>query len=570
MLFDLIYFGQAVHRRVFMKNKINFVSAAFLMLSCLITSSFALNWTLVWSDEFNTPGLPDSSKWSYDVGGDGWGNNELQYYTNRRTENSRIEDSALIIELRKENFSGKNYTSARLVSNNKGDWLYGRVEVRAKLPSGLGTWPAIWMLSTDKEYGSWPASGEIDIMEHVGFDPGVIHATVHTDSLNHIKGTQVGKSTNVNDFSTSFHIYTLEWFADHIDVYVDNLKYFTFENKSKGFRTWPFDKRFHLILNTAFGGNWGGAQGIDSSLNTASFYIDYVRVFQVVQEGPISLSVNSSSGGTFSVNPQKTQYASGDDIAITAIADTGYEFKFWSGDILSYTSPLKIKIYRNTSIRANFVRNGEMIIDGGFDNGLTEWTEWSNTGTSAVREVNDGRFEIKISEAGTNDWDLQLSQDGMNLIAGHKYLMSFRSWSLNSRTITVRINMTVSPYGAYSSKVFSISANPATYKHEFTMPDKSDSNARVEFDFGQSAITTFIDDVSLMDISITGTNGNRENHFNGNRSTSKTPVKKVLIETGLINQGYDLLGKHMKTESSVRRLSRFSNGIYLVPQNISK
>jgi beta-glucanase (GH16 family) len=137
-----------------------------ILLAGVKISVSAQDWVLVWSDEFNSPGLPDESKWSYDVGGGGWGNNELQYYTLKREENARIEDSTLIIELRKEAFQERDYTSARLVSKNKGDWLYGRVEVRAKLPSGKGTWPAIWMLPTDWEYGQWPSSGEIDIMEH--------------------------------------------------------------------------------------------------------------------------------------------------------------------------------------------------------------------------------------------------------------------------------------------------------------------------------------------------------------------------------------------------------------------
>jgi beta-glucanase (GH16 family) len=129
-------------------------------------------YNLVWSDEFDYTGLPDTTKWSYDVGGSGWGNQELQYYTYRRTDNARVEEGKLIIEAIKESYSGMNYTSARLVTKNQGDWLYGKIEVSAMLPKGRGTWPAIWMLPTDWEYGGWPSSGEIDIMEHVGYDEG--------------------------------------------------------------------------------------------------------------------------------------------------------------------------------------------------------------------------------------------------------------------------------------------------------------------------------------------------------------------------------------------------------------
>lgn len=235
---------------------------------------------LIWSDEFNYTGAPLSADWDYDLGGGGWGNNELQTYTNSRV-NSKVENGKLIISALK---SGGNWTSARLVTRGKHDILYGRVEVRAKLPVGKGTWPAIWMLSTDWQYGGWPKSGEIDIMEHVGYDPGKVHGTVHTESFNHSIGTQVGKSTMVPDFSTAFHTYTMEWTADKIDLYVDDLKYFTFTNDKTGnYKTWPFDKRFHLLLNIAIGGNWGGAQGIDPNLTQATMEIEYVRLYSKTQ-----------------------------------------------------------------------------------------------------------------------------------------------------------------------------------------------------------------------------------------------------------------------------------------------
>jgi len=149
-------------------------------------------WKLVWSDEFSRDGQPDPSKWSYDVGGHGWGNNELQYYAESRLKNARVENGNLIIEAHKESVQGSQYSSARLVTKGKGEWTYGRIEVRAKLPSGRGTWPAIWMLASQNSYGDgyWPDNGEIDIMEHVGFDPDVIHASVHTLAYNHTIGTQ--------------------------------------------------------------------------------------------------------------------------------------------------------------------------------------------------------------------------------------------------------------------------------------------------------------------------------------------------------------------------------------------
>jgi beta-glucanase (GH16 family) len=235
---------------------------------------------LVWSDEFDYTGLPDSKKWSYDVGGHGWGNNELQYYTKERTENARVEGGNLIITARRETMEGREYTSARLVTKNKGDWKYGRIEVKAKLPQGRGIWPAIWMLPTEWKYGDWPASGEIDIMEFVGYEPDRVHGTVHTKSFNHSIGTQKGSSLQLTDLATASHVYAIEWLADKIDFYIDGQRYFTFINSNRGFADWPFDQSFHLLLNVAVGGNWGGAQGVDASVYPQQFVIDYVRVYQ--------------------------------------------------------------------------------------------------------------------------------------------------------------------------------------------------------------------------------------------------------------------------------------------------
>lgn len=235
---------------------------------------------LVWSDEFNYTGLPDSTKWGYDVGGTGWGNNEKQYYTKNRLENASVKNGVLNITARKEHFEGMEYTSARLVTKNKGDWKYGRFEIRAKLPKGRGVWPAIWMLSTDWKYGSWPASGEIDIMENVGYLPDSVFGTVHTRAYNHSIGTQKGTKTYRNDLSEAFHTYILDWRENEIKIFVDQEHYFTFNNENKTFSEWPFDQPFHLLLNIAVGGNWGGKMGIDDSIFPQTMEVDYVRVYQ--------------------------------------------------------------------------------------------------------------------------------------------------------------------------------------------------------------------------------------------------------------------------------------------------
>ena len=244
----------------------------------------------VWADEFDYTGLPDPNRWGYDVGGNGWGNNELQYYTENRTENARVENGNLIIEARKENWGSNEYTSARLVTRNKGDWKYGRIEVKARLPHGRGTWPAIWMLPTNWVYGSWPKSGEIDIMEYVGYDPGVVHGSIHTEAYNHQIGTQKTDTALVPDAETQFHLYAIEWDAEKIDFYVDSRKYFTFINEHKDYKTWPFNQAFHLLLNIAVGGNWGGVQGVDPNIWPQKMWVDYVRVFQYLPLSDIKIS----------------------------------------------------------------------------------------------------------------------------------------------------------------------------------------------------------------------------------------------------------------------------------------
>jgi len=277
-----------------MKFKILFVTLLFF-----VSVSNSQPWALVWEDEFDYNGLPNPNKWSYDVGGAGWGNNELQYYTDGRLNNAKVENGNLIITAIKESYGANNYTSARLISKGKGDWLYGRIEVRAKLPVGRGTWPAIWMLPTDWAYGGWPNSGEIDIMEHVGYDPGRVHGTVHTKAYNHSIGTQKGGNLVIADAQSAFHTYAIEWNADTIMFYIDSQKYFMFTREST-WEKWPFDKRFHLLLNIAVGGNWGGAEGVDETIFPATMAIDYVRVYkrleglniegeQFVKEGQQSL-----------------------------------------------------------------------------------------------------------------------------------------------------------------------------------------------------------------------------------------------------------------------------------------
>jgi beta-glucanase (GH16 family) len=251
---------------------------------CLAQST---GYQLMWSDEFEYTGKPDAAKWSYDLGGNGWGNQEAQYYTDR-LENAKVENGKLIITALKETYGSNAYTSARLHTKYKGDWLYGRMEIRAKLPFGRGTWAAIWMLPTDWAYGGWPNSGEIDIMEHVGFDQNTVYGTIHTELYNGMLNTQRGDHVYFSDASDAFHTYAIEWSEDTIDFFADDNVFFSYPNYHTGSDRWPFDKRFYLLMNIAVGGTWGGAQGIDDTIFPATMEIDYVRVYQKFAQHSIS------------------------------------------------------------------------------------------------------------------------------------------------------------------------------------------------------------------------------------------------------------------------------------------
>jgi len=253
------------------------------------TGGIPAGFRLVWSDEFSVAGLPDASKWSYDTERNfaGWFNNELQYYGNARLENSKIENDLLVITARREDlstagltdWSGQRYSSARLITRDKAQWTYGFIEVRAKLPCGVGTWPAIWMLSSPPQT-RWPDDGEIDIMEHVGFDPGVIHATMHTGDFNHTRNNQKSATTTIADACTAFHRYQLTWTASRITVGVDDRNYYQYSNDHSGNGEWPFDSSQFLILNIAVGGDWGGQMGVNDAIFPVRMEIDYVRVYQ--------------------------------------------------------------------------------------------------------------------------------------------------------------------------------------------------------------------------------------------------------------------------------------------------
>jgi beta-glucanase (GH16 family) len=265
---------------------------------------------LVWSDEFNYRGLPDSTKWGYEEGF--VRNDEPQYYTVKRQANCRVDSGMLIIEARKETYRNAawqpgsrqpeeaRYTSASLVTLGKASWRYGRIEVRAKVPSALGTWPAIWLLGDDIPTHRWPFCGEVDIMEYLGKEPSRVYGTAHFASDSTGRHDSRGGVMQPVVPADGFHIYAIDWFPDRMEFYYDSTRYFTFHFSQAQVYDSAFQKKYYLLLNLALGhaGSWAGP--VDDSAMPFRYYIDYVRVYRYADDstpaygtGPISIPPSS-------------------------------------------------------------------------------------------------------------------------------------------------------------------------------------------------------------------------------------------------------------------------------------
>jgi beta-glucanase (GH16 family) len=285
---------------------LSFFAVPLILFSANQQAASPQTYTLVWQDEFNGPNgsLPDPSKWTYDLGGGGWGNQELESYTNR-AENAHIENGNLVITARRESYEGddhiaREYTSARLKTQGLFSQAYGRFEARIKIPAGQGMWPAFWMLGNNISSAGWPKCGEIDILENIGKEPGIVHGSIHgplaTGAASDL--TSAVKLVNGKDFSSDFHVYAVEWNPGSIRFYVDSTRYATFTPDSSGLDnaansasnsgssdspaaragSWVFGHPFFLILNVAVGGNWPGPPDATSTF-PQTMLVDYVRVY---------------------------------------------------------------------------------------------------------------------------------------------------------------------------------------------------------------------------------------------------------------------------------------------------
>ena len=415
-------------------------------------------WNLVWEDEFNGESI-DEDKWNFVQGGDGYGNNEWQHYTNRE-KNARVEGGSLVIEAHKEQFGGNDYTSAKLTTQNKGDWTYGRYEIKAKLPKGQGMWPAIWMMPTDYElYSGWPATGEIDIMELLGHDPDTVYGTLHYGKP--WKNTGESYDLPVGDFSDEYHTFTLDWEPGEFRWYVDGILYakqndwFTKNENEAAPYTYPapFDRDFFLQLNLAVGGNWPGYPD-DSTIFPNQMLVDYVKVYELDGE-----------------------YREAGERPIT------------EESVQDLREPI----------------NGNYVYNGQFDTNLEYWDfqpfEPSDLfGGAGEVSVVDGEANVTISDPGDQPYAVQFVQPNLPLENGERYKLSFDARSSGDRGMVVNVSGPEQGFARYlSDKSIDLSSNYQTYSYEFDMENGTDPHSRIEFNMGQSSdLPVWIDNVSLV------------------------------------------------------------------------
>lgn len=413
------------------------------------------DWQLVWSDEFEGDVI-DSSKWNYINGAGGYGNNELQFYSDRE-ENVRVEKGNLILEAHEEEYKGSPYTSAKITTQDKGDWTYGRYEIRAKLPIGQGIWPAFWMMPTDYDvYGAWPACGEIDIMELLGHQPSITHGTLHYGNPYKYSGTST--TLDKGTFNDAYHIFAIEWLPGEIRWYLDGELFQVqdeWHSNAGGIGEdltfpAPFDRDFYMQFNLAVGGNWPGSPD-DSTVFPQQVVVDWIRVYE-------------SASGYPNITPKKAK----SDVAAAPGRD-----------------PLE---------------DGNYVYNNTFDENFDSWSFENHEGGSGQAVVEESELHVAIKSAGGQTWANQLYQTEMNVKQGGTYNVSFKARSAEPREFMLKIGgLADRGWAAYSGEIIvELDTQMKEYSYEFTMKEKTDTKARYELNMGLSDVDIWLDDVKLM------------------------------------------------------------------------
>ncbi|PSR14082.1 MAG: hypothetical protein C7N36_05380 [Bacteroidetes bacterium] len=458
-------------------------------------------YNLVWADEFDGTAI-DNTKWSFQTGAGGWGNNEWQYYTDR---NATVADGSLRIIARQESYLGADYTSARMRSINQGDWTYGKMEASIKLPQGKGIWPAFWMMPTNSVYGGWPRSGEIDIMEYLGHQTSIVYGTCHYGNSYLDKG-QTSGSVNISPASFAdgaFHTFAVEWEPSQIRWYVDGTHYLTYYAGDEGAYIFPFDQDFHFIFNLAVGGSWPGYPD-GTTVFPQTLEVDYVRTYQL-------LSTLAIAGETL-VDPQAT----GTAYAVPPIAGTTYAWTVPTGATISSgdgtptitvdwgtTSGEVAVVLTNAcgtrtlnlpvSVTANLAPNP------GFEEDFSQWFMDLFDGAAAnwaisTTEVHSGNKAmcVDVTNLGPQPWNIQLSPRSVELVSGESYTLQF--WAradANNKTMSMAI-INAGDFAYYTGNGYTLTDTWALYTHTFTAPATATSDVNLQF--GHELGTYCLDD----------------------------------------------------------------------------
>ncbi len=461
------------------------------------------NRNLVWSDEFNGPAI-DQTRWQFEMGRS---NDNIHYYTDR-SKNVTIEDGKLLIIAQKENYKGYEYTSGHINTEQAQYWKYGRIEASIKLPEGAGFVPAFWMIPEDNIYGWWPNSGEIDIMEHPTNEKSKIYGTVHTQFYNLFLGPSPpeGGTIEIPDAESTFHLYAIEWSQDQIDFFVDDVKYFSFENNGAGFQTWPFDQPFFIILNLAVGGGWVGPPP-SSTKFPAVMEVDYVRVYQDLQDlqiiGPDYVAYLSENVPYSLSTLEETDYAwmgtGGDETILKPnLPDITVDYGIFSPLIeAKISSKDSDYIYRlPVKVSANLLKNGS------FETGVKYWknnTSFPPRGYFNIQKEEKNHREqsmyVEVFDPAGDPWDVQLSQQNLQISAGEDYQVSFwaKTGGAESQINVAVINL--ANFGLIGVQTFTIDKDWTHYTFEFK--GTSVTSAAFNIDFGGHLGTYYLDDIVL-------------------------------------------------------------------------
>lgn len=405
----------------------------------------ASEYSLVWSDDFSGNTL-DTSKWNYELHEPGWVNNELQRYTDS-SDNIYVKDGKLVIQPVKtvDAATGNTaYTSGRITTQNKADFKYGKIEVKAKLPKGQGIWPAIWMMPTKEDlYGGWPKCGELDIMELLGNDPAKVYQTLHYSKTGVDVQSQGTQTLSSGNFSDAYHVFSMEWEPGKISFYVDGKltksesKWYT-STDGVGTITYPapFDQEFYVILNVAVGGSWPGNPDATTDFSKAKMLVDYVKVYQ------------------------KSSY--NENVVLSETAST----------------------LREPDADGNYIVNSDFSTAEATDDS-DGWFLKTQNGGAATATIANNAMTISLKSEGTVDYAVQAMQAGIPLSKGGQYRITFKAKAESNRTMIVRLDGPDLNYTKYiPDQTINLTTGYQTYTYDFTMDADTDANSRLEFNLG--------------------------------------------------------------------------------------